>query len=50
MLNEIAKEYNVDFSDWASDEEKIEAVREYLVENTSVLGEPSEGTFLYATF
>src|SRR4030043_2342165 len=39
----IALDYSIDLSDCEDDEEKIDAVREYLSENTSLVGEISEG-------
>lgn len=45
----IAQYYDIDLSECESDEEKIEAVREYLSENTMLIGDFS-GTFVYADF
>ena len=46
----IAQDYNIDFSDCADEEDKIAVVREYLEENTSLIGEPIPCVFLYAAF
>lgn len=46
----LAREYNIKFDDDAEDEDKIEAVREYLQENTTVCAEPEQGVFVYAQF
>ena len=46
----IASDYYIDLSDCEDDEEKIEAVREYLSENTLLVGEVSEGVFIFQNF
>lgn len=46
----IADYYTIELSECASDEAKIEAVREFLEENTYIVGEPVTGTFLYESF
>jgi hypothetical protein len=45
----IADDYSIDLSECEDDEEKHEAVREYLEHNTSIVGEISGG-FVYAQF
>lgn len=45
----IAKNYSIDI-EGMDDEEIVEAVREYLEENTIIVGEPSEGVFVYQAF
>ena len=47
---DIAREYNIDIDDCGDDEEKIEAIRDYLQDNTTVL-ELSDGeTFVFSSF
>lgn len=47
---DIAREYNIDLDDCEDDEEKIEAIRDYLQDNTTVL-ELSDGeTFVFSSF
>ena len=48
--DEIANNYSIDLSDCDNDDEKLEAVREYLEENTRIVGETSSGTIVYQTF
>lgn len=45
----IAQYYSIDLSDCADEEESIEAVEEYLSENTTVIS-LSDGKFLYVNF
>lgn len=47
---DVASNYSVDLSDCEDEEDKIEAVREYLSDNTMLVGEPLPGTFLYVAF
>ena len=47
---DVAANYRVDLSDCEDEEDKIEAVRDYLEENTMLIGEPLTGTFLYLVF
>ena len=47
---EIAQDYDVDLSDCEDDQEKIEAVRKYLEDNTCLVGETSIGAFIYQAF
>ena len=47
---DIAREYNISLDDCEDDEEKIEAIRDYLQDNTTVL-ELSDGeTFVFSSF
>ena len=46
---DIAKNYSIDI-EGMDDEEIVDAVREYLEENTIIVGEPSEGLFVYQAF
>ena len=46
---DIAKDYNID-TDGMGDDEIVDAVREYLEDNTIIVGEPSEGVFVYQCF
>jgi len=46
--DEIASDYSIDLSD-CDDDEKEDAVREYLENHTSIVGETSTG-FVYAKF
>jgi hypothetical protein len=47
---DVAANYSVDLSDCEDEDDKIEAVREYLEANTMMVGEPLPGTFLYVVF
>jgi hypothetical protein len=47
---DIAANYSIDLDGREDEEEKIEAVREYLEANTSLVGEPLEGCFIYVVF
>ena len=47
---DVASNYSVDLSDCEDEVDKIEAVREYLSDNTLLVGEPLPGTFLYVVF
>ena len=46
---DIAKNYNID-TKGTDDEEIVEAVREYLEENSIIVGEHSDGVFVYQCF
>ena len=46
---EIAHNYGIELSEFEGDEEKIEAVRDYLDNETTIIGE-NDGVFVYATF
>jgi predicted ArsR family transcriptional regulator len=47
---EIADDYSIDLTDCDDEDEKIEAVRDYLQDNTVLVGEPLEGVFVYGAF
>lgn len=47
---DVAANYRVDLSNCEDEDDKIEAVREYLSDNTMLVGEPLPGTFLYVAF
>jgi hypothetical protein len=47
---DVASNYSVDLSDCDGEDDKIDAVREYLEANTHYIGEPLPGTFLYVVF
>lgn len=46
---DIATNYSIDLSDCKDDDEIIETVRDYLNDNTSLIGE-HDGAFVYACF
>ena len=46
---DIARNYKIDI-EGLDDEQVCDAVREYLEENTIIVGEPSEGLFVYQAF
>jgi hypothetical protein len=47
---DVAANYSIDLSDCDGEDDKIDAVREYLEDNTQYIGEPLPGTFLYVVF
>lgn len=47
---DIADNYSIDLSDCDDDEEKEQAVIDYLLENTSYVGHTENGAHLYAAF
>ena len=47
---DIANDYRIDLSDCEDDDERIDAVRDYLEDHTTIVGEPSEGVFVYQVF
>jgi len=47
---DVAKNYSIDLPDCDDEDEKIEAVREYLEYNTTLIGETVAGTFIYVAF
>jgi len=47
---DIAKDYRIDLAHLESEEEYIEEVRAYLDDNTLLVGEPSDGVFLFQCF
>lgn len=46
----IAEQSDIDLSDCDDEDQKIEVVREYLENETSVVGEVGDGVFVYAAF
>ena len=47
---DVAANYSIDLEDCEDEDDKIEAVRDYLIDNTTLVGEPLPGTFLYVVF
>jgi len=47
---DVAANYSIDLENHEYEDDKIEAVRDYLSENTTLVGEPLPGTFLYVAF
>lgn len=47
---DVAANYSIDLEDHEDEDDKIEAVRDYLNDHTSLVGEPLPGTFLYVAF
>ncbi len=47
---DIAENYSIDLDGCDSEQEKIDAVREYLEDNTFCIGETYDGAFLYQVF
>lgn len=47
---EIANDCRIDLSECEDDEECIDAVRDYLEDNTMIVDELSDGVFVYAAF
>jgi hypothetical protein len=47
---DVAANYSIDLSECEDEGDKIEAVREYLSDNTMLVGEPLPETFLYVAF
>ena len=47
---DVAQNYSIDLSDCEDEDDKIEAVRDYLNDHTSLVGEPVAGVFLYQVF
>ena len=48
--SEIAHNYSIDLSDCEDEDEKIEVVRDYLENETTIIGEDDDGAFVYAVF
>jgi len=48
--DEIIADYDIEIEADASDEDKLESVREFLADQTSVVGEIDAGNFVYAQF
>lgn len=49
-LENIISDYQIDVSEAEDDEEKVEIVAEYLNDNTLLVGQLPNGSFLYACF
>ena len=49
-VDDIIREYRVDVEEDADEEERADAVEEYLSENTSLVGKLSNGCFVFAAF
>lgn len=47
---DVASNYSIDLEDCEDEDDKIDAVRQYLEDNTTLVGEPLPGTFLYVVF
>ena len=47
---DVAANYLIDLEDCEDEDDKIEAVRDYLNDNTMLVGEPVAGVFLYHVF
>lgn len=47
---DIASNYSIDLSDCEDDDDRIDVVREYLEDHTCIVGEPTDGVFVYACF
>ena len=47
---DVASNYSIDLEGIEDEDDKIEAVREYLSDNTTLVGEPLPGVFLYVVF
>jgi hypothetical protein len=47
---DVAASHSIDLTDCEDEGDKIEAVRDYLSDNTTLIGEPLPGTFLYVVF
>ena len=48
--SDIAENYSIDLSGLEDDDEKKEAVREYLEHHTMIVGETSQEAFIYQQF
>lgn len=46
----ITESYNIDLSDCKDDDERMEAVKEYLEENTLFVGQVGDSDFIYQNF
>lgn len=46
----IAESYDVDLSDCEDDDERMEAVKDYLEENTLFVGQVGDSDFIYQNF
>jgi hypothetical protein len=47
---DIASNYSIDLEDCDDEDEKIDTVRQYLEDNTMLVGESLPGTFVYLVF
>ena len=48
-VDEVASNYDIDLSDCETDEERMEAVTDYLTDQTSVCGVTKNGTIVYCS-
>ena len=48
--SDIAADYRINLENCEEEDEKIDAVKEYLGKNTSVIGETDDGVFVYQNF
>jgi hypothetical protein len=48
--SDIADNYSIDLSEYETEQEKIDYVREYLQDYTCLIGETYDGAFLYQVF
>lgn len=48
-VDEVASNYDIDLQDCETDEERMEAVTDYLTNNTSVCGVTDNGTIVYCS-
>ena len=48
-VTDIAAQYDIDLQDCETDEDRMEAVTEYLTNNTSVCGVTDNGTIVYCS-
>ena len=46
----IAQDYSIDLSDWDDEDDKIDAVEEYLNDHTMVVARLDNNSFVYAAF
>lgn len=47
---DIADSYNIDLSDWDTDEDRLQCVIDYLNENTQYCGTTDNGSIVYLQF
>jgi hypothetical protein len=47
---DVAANYSIDLDECEYEDDKIDAVRQYLEDNTTLVGESLPGTFVYAAF
>ena len=48
-VTNVAAQYDIDLSDCETDDERLEAVTDYLTNNTSVCGVTDNGTIVYCS-